>query len=296
MINAKAQTDCDCFERNSKLAQLYAHDGKSDSALITYQKAISYLPDSAINRLHDITMAKYYVQNQELEASVPYLKNAIKNGYPIQYIEKNEAFEPVVISAYWQEISETYRQTGPNFNWAFYNETQEMYGLDQSIRNPNELGAISDKSMYHLVDSISFNRISKQLDLYGYPSQVTHGFIGNDIMVFFIHASMYSENQFDTIIDILSNANTNCLCGKNMIALLTDRRIDWYYDKKQKFGTWNSSGKFGEIEDLTKIDSLRFGFNLLTLFDYGKISARELPEGYKKTNYPENYFCNEKQK
>ena len=102
---------------------------------------------------------------------------------------------------------------------------------------------------------------------------------------------MYSEEKFQIILEHMKKQYNLCQCNKGSIAMINDRRLDWYYKKKQIAGTWNFPEKFNPISDLTKVDSIRFEYNLLNLYDWGRLSGRPTPEGYFKKEYPNNYFC-----
>ena len=102
---------------------------------------------------------------------------------------------------------------------------------------------------------------------------------------------MYSDHMFEDVLDVLYEANSMYICDKSFIAMFIDRRLIWHKNQKQNTGTWNKAKAFNPINDIQKIDSLRFSFNLLNLNDYGNLMNLELPEDYRKTDYPSNYFC-----
>lgn len=295
-LQLMAQTKCDCFERLSNLADLKSFENKTDSALITYKRALTFLPSNARNYSHDLTLGTYFLENSDIDSSAFYLKKAIEGGYPINYIKYNVDFDSLINSTYWEKVESSYHIVNSNFNWTFYNKIQRTLGIDQAIRGNTIFKSIATDSiekytMFYLTDSSSLFKITEQINLHGYPSQLTHGFIGEKLMVFFMHSSMYSKEMYDKINTILIRANLSCLCKKSSITMLNDRRLEWYYEKKQIAGTWNYGGEFNPIENLEKVDSIRFNYNLLTLFDYGRSSGRTMPKGYVKTDYPDNYFC-----
>ena len=290
--NLYAQSNCDCFERLSELARIKSFEEKKDSALYIYKRALSFLPDSARTNYHDSQLAKYYGAAGHIDSAKHYLIKAIHDGYEKEFIGFYEEFNQVM-EQYSAEVDEAYFMPGKNFDWNYYNRYYELKGIDQFIRKQPALKFIDRKQLYQVVDSIVLMEAIELINLYGYPQQAKHGF-NIWIELFFMHGSMYSEDVFNRILQILNKANKNCLCLKETIALLKDRRLDWYDKKKQVAGTWNYPGEYNPIENLDEVDSIRFMYNMMNLYDDARINSKELPPGYTPEPYPKGYFCEDK--
>lgn len=291
-----SQSDCDCYERLESLAKLKSFEGEHNEALATYKTALSFLPASARNYMHDLNLSLFYLEDAQHDSAFYYLIKSIEGGYPNGALEYDVRFDALQETDYWKQIQEAYRKPSEVFHWDLYNSIQGLRAIDQSVRmRGGGLGVLADDSlsMMHLfttVDSIVFEAVVELIKAHGYPSQVTHGF-NESYMLFFLHSSMYSEEKYELIREHVKKQNEMCLCKKGELALLADRRLDWIYKKKQVAGTWNYPGEFLPIEDLEKVDSIRFQHNLLNLRDWGRMTGRSRPEEYKPMDYPENYFC-----
>ena len=289
-FNAKSQSNCDCYERLSGLARLKHHEGQIDSALIIYKKAFSFLPEESKNKYNYILLSQYFSANELIDSAAYYAEKAMKNGYDPDNILKKQDFEPLINSEYWENLQDL-KPTLNNFNWEYYNALKEMAGIDQAIRDENKLGKWANDSIYYLVDSINLYALKELINKYGFPSVTSHGFNFTETMIFLIHSSVYSEEMFKEVLNILHEANHDCLISKGLIATFIDRRIMWVENEKQVTGTWNNAKEFNPISDLSNVDSLRFNFNLLNLEDYGRMRGFKVPDDYLKSNYPKNYFC-----
>jgi hypothetical protein len=289
-FNAKSQSNCDCYERLSGMARLKYHEGQIDSALIIYKKAFSFLPEESKSKFNYILLSQYYSANQMIDSAVYYAEKAIINGYNPDYLLKKQDFEPLINSEYWENLKNL-KPNLNNFNWEYYNSLKEMLGVDQAIRNEDILGKWANDSIYYVVDSVNFYALKELINEYGLPSVPSHGFHFNEILTFLMHSSVYSEEKFKEVLNILQEANDNCLINKGFIATFIDRRKMWIENEKQVTGSWNNSKGFNPISDLSNVDSLRFNFNLLNLEDYAKMRGFKVPDGYLKSNYPKNYFC-----
>jgi hypothetical protein len=291
LLNSIGQTNCDCYERLAKLASHKLYEKKTDSALFVYKRALKFLPESARNYLHDVALSQYYIRANKIDSSTVYLIKAIENGYPPESAKYNSIYNELFTSKYSNAINNSYYQTGKNFNWDFYTELYKIYGLDQAIRTESELTSFDRNTMFTKVDSINYLRLKELLNLHGYPSQLTHGFSGNKISPLLLHFTMYSEKMYEDIIAIVKKANEECLCSRSFIALMNDRRLDWYHKAEQTAGTWNRSGEFTPIKDIYVVDSIRYAYNYLSLQDYANQTGRPLPEKYTPLAYPKGYFC-----
>lgn len=291
-----SQTDCDCYERLESLAQLKSFDGEPEEALATYKRALSFLPSSARNYRHDFNLSLFYVESGLLDSASYYLIQSIEGGYAKGALLYDVRFDSLQETDYWKEIQKAYRKPNEVFNWDLYNSIQGLRAIDQSVRRRESgIGILANDSLsmmnlFTTVDSVVFESVSELIKSHGYPSQTTHGF-NESYMLFFLHSSMYSEEKYELIRQYVKKQNEMCLCKKGELALLADRRLDWFYSKKQVAGTWNFPGEFLPIQELDKVDSIRFEYNLLNLQDWGRMTGRSRPEGYKAMEYPENYFC-----
>lgn len=290
-----SQTNCDCYQRLEYLAELKSFEGKNPIALELYKKALTFLPNSAKYYIHDFNLSLFYLKNGNIDSSAIYLTKAIKGGYPKTYLEFDIRIDSLQKTHFWNDISKSYRTINENFNWVLYEKINGLKAIDQSLRTSNGIGSIaidslSQINLYFKIDSIVFNQVIELINQYGYPNQFTHGFSEN-YLLYFLHSSMYSEEKFQLILKHMRKQYNLCQCHKGDIAMINDRRLDWYYKKKQIAGTWNFPEKFNPISDLTKVDSIRFEYNLLNLYDWGRLSGRPTPEGYFKKEYPNNYFC-----
>jgi len=294
-LYSTSQSNCDCFQRLSGLAKLQSYEGKNFEALQTYKRALTFLPDSVKNYSNDYQLSMYYLQNTQLDSATHYLIKSIEEGF-IGDFKNDVRLDSLLLSPYRDQIESAHRKK-PNekFDWSLYNSIQRLQGIDQSIRKKNGIGGLAKDSLQlyeHIsyVDSIIFEKVIELINLHGYPTQKSHGFT-ESYMVYFLHSSMYSEQKFQIILNHLKKQYELCLCHKSDIAFIKDRRLDWYYRKKQVAGTWNYPGEFLPIENISVVDSIRFEYNLLNLYDYGRITGRSVPENYIKHEYPKNYFC-----
>ncbi len=297
-LSVNAQTDCDCYERLENLAELRFHEENYSEALKTYKRALSFLPDSARNYQHDFKLALFHLENSFLDSASHFLINAIEGGFQKSYLTYDSRFDTLQKTIYGQEITNAYRKTDLNFNWNLYNEIQRIGALDQSLRSKNGIGSLATDSLsqvklYSTIDSIVFEKVIQLINVYGYPTQIADGFKEN-YFLYFLHSSMYSEEKFELILKHLTKQNELCLCSKGNIALLNDRRLDWYYSEKQIAGTWNYPGEFLPIQNTAEVDSIRFKYNLLNLYDYGQIAGKLVPNDYRIIPYPKNYFCEDR--
>lgn len=297
ILRATSQSNCDCYQRLEGLSELQSYEGKYAVALETFKRALTFLPDSVKNYRHDFLLSLYYLQNSQLDSATSYLVKSIEGGY-LGNLQYDVRFDSLQVSPYWNQIESAHRKPNENFNWSLYNSIQRLKGIDQSVRSKSGIGGLAKDSITRVlhfthVDSIVFDKVIELINLYGYPTQKSHGFIEN-YMLFFLHSSTYSEEKFQIILNHLEKQYERCLCHKGDIALIKDRRLDWYYKQKQVAGTWNYPGEFNPIDDVTNVDSIRFEHNLLSLGDWGRITRRLVPENYIKQEYPKNYFCEKK--
>ena len=86
------QANCDCYERLEKLAGLYSSLEKNDSALITFERALKFLPDSAWSYNQDILLATYLTKVGRLDSAQKHLIRAVKYGYPKSYFKTDVNF------------------------------------------------------------------------------------------------------------------------------------------------------------------------------------------------------------
>lgn len=287
-----SQTNCDCYERLSKLAELYSSADKNDSALITFERALKFLPDSAWSYNQDIFLATYLTRVGRLDSAQKHLIRAVKYGYTKDHIKSDREFTSLVDSDYWNEINITYRTTDSNFNWTYLKEIHQIHGSDQNIRRSKSIYRKNENGPpYYFVDSSNLYRVLFLVQEYGFPAEKTHGFNGNSFNMVLLHAAMYSEDMYRRIIRLILNAHDKGLSDKSFIPLLHDRRLMWVKKEKQKYGSWNSDDKFSPIENVKIVDSLRYNYNLLSLQDFAKKMKLPLPEGYEPQGYPKNYFC-----
>lgn len=170
---------------------------------------------------------------------------------------------------------------------------EDISGSDQAIRSFMEV----PDSVFAFVDSTNFYRLKELISTYGFPNQSQNGFGEVEVFHFFLHASMYSEVIQNDLLKILNDAQKNCLFSSKRIAIIQDRREVWKNESLQNLGMWNNwddKDKYSKIKNLKTVDSLRFEFNLLRLNEQSIIEKRKLPDGYNKSEYPSNYFCNYK--
>lgn len=294
LLNATSQSDCDCYQRLAGLSKLQSYEGKNIEALQTFKKALTFLPDSVKNYGHDFQLSLFYLQISQLDSATHYLVKSIEGGFNGN-LKYDVRFDSLAESPYWDQIESAHRKPNEKFDWSLYNSIQRLMGIDQSVRKISGIGGLAKDSItqiehFSYVDSIVFDKVIELINLYGYPTQKSHGFNEN-YMLFFLHSSMYSEEKFQIILNHLKKQYEFCLCHKGDIALLKDRRLDWYHNQKQISGSWNYPGEFLPIEDISVVDSIRFEYNLLSLSDWGRITGRLVPDDYVKQEYPENYFC-----
>lgn len=287
------QTNCDCYERLEKLAGLYSSLEKNDSALIAYERALTFFPESAWSFNQDVLLATYLTKVGRLASAQKHLIRAVKYGYPKSHFKTDVNFAAIVNSSYWDEINSSYRVTDSSFNWTYLKAIHQMHGSDQNIRRNMSIYRKSEKgSPYYLVDSANLYRVLFLVQEYGYPTEKTHGFNGNLFNIILAHAAMYSEDMYRRIIRLILGTHTKGLSAKSFIPFLHDSRLIKVKKEKQKYGLWNEEDKFSPIENVKVVDSLRYKYNLLSLQDFARKMKFPLPEGYEPQDYPENYFCN----
>ena len=291
------QSNCDCYERLTELAGLKSTEEKNDSALFYYQQAFAFLPAESINYRHHVNLARYFGKANQTDSAATHLIRAIQMGYSKEYMNYNANLKFLADSTIYKEaILQAHHLTDATFNWEYYNAFQQLYGIDQIIRTQRSFNVLGRDSVFYMVDSITFDKAMRLVKQYGYPQQSKHGFTDDVLSLILLHASVYGEKQYDQIVELMNENMDNCLCLKGNLAVLKDRRLDWYYREKQLAGTWNYPGEFNPIEDLDMVDSIRFSHNLLNLAEFAKKSNRTLPKKYQPTPYPKNYFCQNKWK
>ncbi len=286
------QTECDCVERLSHLADYYFTFRQFDSALVTYERALDYKFDETYEPYNDLVYAKYLGKMSQFDSAFVHLKRYYRNGG--YSIEHNYDFKEFVKTSYFEQLNQTKQVTPVNFNWNLHNALQRMRGLDQAIRQKDGISRLftNSDSLYSIADSINYVQVNELLNTYGIFTYKTHGVSFNKLHLFLLHHSVYSKAQFEEIKDLLDLAISLGVYEKSSLARLIDRRRSWVDSLPQLYGAFtNYLDKFMTIENLEKVDSMRFTMNLLTLEHEALMNSRKLPEGYVSALYPKNYFC-----
>lgn len=290
-LSTLAQTDCDCYERLSYLSRYYQKTDQLDSSIWARKQAFSYLPPNQYFAYDYVQLAETYVAKNELDSGFKYAQVAIESGFSLTSLVRYKTLKPLMESDYKDALTSTARKVGPNFNWNYYDALQQLLGIDQSIRRGDQLEPYLDSKTKEQVDAVVFEQVEQLLTQYGYPNFETHGFNDGTLIVFFLHASLSSEEQYQRILTYLETAHQSCYTQRSNVAAIRDRRTAWYHDKPQPTGMFNHIDRFAPIADLTQVDELRFQYNLLSLADEAKVKGFELPEGYIQKDYPKGYFC-----
>ncbi len=295
-LEIKAQTNCDCYERLENLSDYYSSIGDYEKSLEVFEQALQYKEELDWHNWDYRQLGVKNIQAGNYDRGEKALAKALSMGYDLDYLKGNAVLEKFRESEYWKRIlnnMDNYRKKyQSNLNLEYRLRIEYLSGVDQSIRR--NLGKILSDSIVMEIDSMNWLAVKKMVAEYGYPSQKQDGFMGWKLSVFFLHASMYSEEMNKEIIEILTGAQEECLCRKRAIAQLIDRRLDWKEGKPQLYGLWNKwedKGKYSEIWEMGALDSRRFEYNLLNLEAQSKIDKRALPVNYKASEYPEDYFC-----
>lgn len=291
--DAQNLRNCNCHDRLTNLAMYYAAKGESKKALHTYQQGMDFKPKSRWAPFEYYMISEFQARNGMYQESVNNLISALKMGYDAGFIDENH-FESVRKSEHWDpamdKLDSLKREYSRHLNLEYRLAIEDIRGSDQTIRR---LIRVPD-SVYQQLDTLNFGRIKKLINKYGYPNVEQHGFDGSQgVYLVLLHASMYSENLYQEILDILNQAITEFSYKKSNLAQFMDRRMVWYHQKHQQYGTWNSyrAKEFKPLASLEKLDAKRFEYNLLRLKEVSVKENRVLPEGYKAGTYPANYFC-----
>jgi hypothetical protein len=147
--------------------------------------------------------------------------------------------------------------------------------------------------VFYRADSTSFELIRFVLDKYGYPTYKKLGFPTSDLHVLIMHTTTYDNAWSNYILNKLEQLNATCdYPEKSQLLFLIDRqRIR--QGKKSLAGLSGGSRRYFTIEDIKKVDSIRFSYNLLRLKDEN-YPGDSLPDNYQPQPYPANYFCGKK--
>ena len=292
-VSSQTNYDCNCYDRLINLSSYYEAKRDYKEAVNVYELGLEYKEKEKWVNYEYYKLGDLYNLIGDQEKAVAYFGEALKMGYDIEYMEY-EKYDALKLTNEWKgmvsNLDSLKRDYQKNINLDYRLGLEDIRGSDQTIRR---LIQVPD-STFAKLDSINFSRVKKLIEKYGYPNIKKDGFDGGqNVILVLLHASMYSESDYEQIIEILNSAIIDFSFKKSFLAQFIDRREDWYHKRSQIYGTWNNyrAEKFKEIRNLNDIDKMRFEYNLLRLEEQSIAENRLIPEGYIKSAYPTNYFC-----
>ena len=292
-LNAQTPSDCNCHDKLYNLSDYYESKGNIEKAIEIFKNSLKFKPKAKWQSNDYYRLGDLYAVLGDFKQSSKHFKNALTMGHDEAYLTYQK-FDKLKESPYWikvqSELDRAKRKYQKNINLDYRLAVEDIRGSDQTIRR---LIKVPDSTFYEL-DSINYNRIKELVDKYGFPEVEKHGFDGYfGVYLVYIHASRYTEEMYQEILDVLNSANENFAFRKSIIAQFIDSRETFHHKRPQIYGRANyyKAKEFREIADIETIDSRRFNYNLLRLKEQAVIEKRTLPEGYIETEYPENYFC-----
>jgi tetratricopeptide (TPR) repeat protein len=292
-LQSQNSPNCDCYDRLLNLSEYFEQAGKLDKALEVFKAGLSYKEKGKWTSYEYYKVGELHALNDEFEEACVFLGKAYAMGFDMSYSRLTD-HDQLIKSKYWEEMMEVRdslkREYQKNINMDYRLGIEDIRGSDQTIRR---LIRVPD-STFQQLDSINYYRLVALINEYGYPNVEKHGFDGSQgAYLILLHASMYSEEKYQDILQILNDAIQEYSYRRSRLAQFIDRRENWHHERSQIYGTWNAYGsnEFKAIADIEGVDHRRFQFNLLRIEEQAIIEDRNLPSKYKSDEYPDDYFC-----
>ncbi len=162
---------------------------------------------------------------------------------------------------HWNDLEalqlESLPNAKPDFNFELKNELDQIYKLDQGVRNiyfaenkadkdalatslglPVQDNVIGYMKVWNEVDSLNLMKVEKIIKEHGYPGKALVGDKSNEVAWFVIqHAS---ADKIAEYIELLRDATKKGDIPKSLMALMEDRHL-MYQEKEQIYGTQGST-------------------------------------------------------
>ena len=185
------------------------------------------------------------------------LKTVVRSNPGVLELQKGTVTQKL----HWNDLEDlelkTLPNANPNFNFDLKRELDEIYKLDQGVRNiyfaktKEEKDALArslnlpiqeDSSGYmkvwNEIDSLNLTKIEKIIKEHGYPGKALVGDKSSEVTWFVIqHASASKIAEY---LPMLREATKKGDIAESLMALMEDRHL-MYQDKEQIYGTQGSS-------------------------------------------------------
>lgn len=305
-----AQSRCDCYERLFNLGKYYDNHEHFEQALGAFKDALNFMEPS--QESHEIYqyIAWDYNELKNYDSGAVYAAKAIALGIRASNFKEKTpelyARIPAPAKKEWPE--------GVDVDWMLYNKVQGIHKTDQLMRNsydtyfdaqwlPDSLHQYKkpvEHALAALLDSVSYLHTMAVLEIYkGIPTFKKVGFpyaLNNYVIIHVVRYPVMGKH----LLDKLKQLNSNCepISKRDILFFEDVRKTSLEYDYATQKAGKSFAGLYGydrynNIEDLKKVDSIRFAHNLYRLQE-DVIAPDTLPKGYVPAPYPKNYFCLEK--
>jgi len=290
-VNGIAQTKCDCYERLTMLSNLQYTQNKYDESYKSLLKALSYRDTVNWNTDDYHLLADFDTHYGNFKEAQKHIRSFVSQGGKVESLKYDTSFNRYMDVGFIKELKDIELNNKLKINLDYLIALQQIHGIDQAIRNDYFINDSTLKKVFHHIDSANFYELKTLIEKYGFPNFHDHGFTDDAAWTILLHASVTSDTLYHQVLIVLEKAQEKGLVKKSRIALIIDRHRTWVENKKELFGEWMPQYD-PPIDDILKIDVLRFQYNLLTFGDKCRWNHFKIPTAYKEASYPTHYFCN----